>query len=156
MHGTSWPVRMSIPASRSIPSPEMSRRALAASSSASSSTRSILPSTAFAAIVVTSNRAGRGSRAGLVSGIMTCFLSRRWLVSGCAGGAARARERGDGVGGDVVERLRGVGDHGDAVALDRQRRDPDAEVDRRDAELGEPRIRSTPARVSDQPPSERT
>ena len=54
------------------------------------------------------------------------------------GSAPRGAERGDGVGGDVVERLRGVGDHGDAVALDRQRRDPDREVDRRHAELGEP------------------
>jgi hypothetical protein len=35
------------------------------------------------------------------------------------------------------QRLRGVGDHGDPVAFDRQRRDPDAEMDRRDAELGE-------------------
>jgi hypothetical protein len=46
-------------------------------------------------------------------------------------------ERGHCVGRDVVEPLRGVGDHGDPVAFDRQRRDPDAEVDRRDAELGQ-------------------
>ena len=37
----------------------------------------------------------------------------------------------------MVKRLRGVRDHADPVALDRQRRDPDAQVDRRNAELGE-------------------
>jgi hypothetical protein len=63
------------------------------------------------------------------------FLVRGW--SGAARAAMPGGERGDGVGGDVVERLGWVGDHGDAVALDRQRRDADAEVDRRDAELGE-------------------
>ena len=58
--------------------------------------------------------------------------------SAAARAAVPGGERGDRVGGDVVERLCGIGDHGDAVALDRQRRDPDAEVDRRDAQLGEP------------------
>src|SRR5437763_8533903 len=43
MHGTSCPVRISMPARRSIPSREISRRAFGASSSASSSMRSMLP-----------------------------------------------------------------------------------------------------------------
>ncbi len=47
-------------------------------------------------------------------------------------------QRGDGVGGDLVERLGGVGDHVDAVALDAQRCDPDREVDRGDVVFGEP------------------
>ena len=50
----------------------------------------------------------------------------------------RARSAAIGVGGDVVERLGGVGDHVDAVALDAQRRDPDREVDRGDVVFGEP------------------
>ena len=68
MQGISWPVRHSIAASRSIPSWEISRRALAASSISSRAMRSIRRSIGESAIV-TSNRAGRGSRAGLGFGI---------------------------------------------------------------------------------------
>ena len=121
--GSSWPVRHSIPASRSIPSWEISRRALARARSRSSGIRSIRRSIGVSAIV-TSNRAGRGSRAGLGFGIWVASF-RGWLGSVGARAAVAGGERGDGVGGDVVERLRRVGDHGDPVALDRQRRDPD-------------------------------
>ena len=78
---------------------------------------------------------GRGQQRGVGVGHAVGVLSR----GGCCGSRARAgAQRRDGVGGDVVERLGGVGDHVDAVALDAQRRDPDREVDRGDVVLGEP------------------
>jgi hypothetical protein len=57
-----------------------------------------------------------------------------------SGASARAggAQRGDGLGGDVVERVGGVVDHHDPVAFNRQGRDPDAQVDGRDVMLGEP------------------
>jgi hypothetical protein len=51
---------------------------------------------------------------------------------------ARSAQGRDGVGGDLVERVGGVGDDGDPVAVDGQRRDADAQVDGRDGVLGEP------------------
>ena len=119
-----------------MPSSLISRRGLAASSMCSSATRSILAGSSSPARVLTSNSTGDGSSVNVDLDMLGPFV--REMVGGAAGSAPAGAERGDGVGGDVVERLRGVGDHGDAVALDRQRRDPDREVDRRDAELGEP------------------
>jgi hypothetical protein len=82
------------------------------------------------------------------------FRVRSWLAAARA--AVPDGERGDGLGRDVVERLRRVGVHGGVVAFDRLRRDPDAEVVRRDAELGELADPLDAARVSAQPPSEIT
>ena len=53
-----------------------------------------------------------------------CFLSGEGWVAARAAAALAGRQGGHRVGRDVVKRLRGVGDHGDPVALDRQRRDP--------------------------------
>lgn len=60
----------------------------------------------------------------------------------------------DGVLGDDVQAVGGVGEHADAAGLDRQRFGADREVDRGGAELGEPADLCTPASVSYQPPSE--
>ena len=86
-------------------------------------------------MVVTSNRAGEGSSAGLGLGMRSVSFH----VEGVAGRArVRARSACDGVGGDVVERLGGVGDHVDAVALHAEGCDRDREVDRGDVVFGEP------------------
>jgi hypothetical protein len=87
--------------------------------------------------------------------------ARRRLTPGRRPPITGARElarpqRGDGVGGDLVERVGRIGDHGDAVALDRELRDPDAQVDRRKACSLSQRILCTPARVWAHPPSEST
>ena len=75
---------------------------------------------------------------------------RRWgggedgFRAGCAGSAAPLQavaraaaggraQGGDGVVGDLVERVGGVGDHDDPVGLDGQRLGADRDVDRRDA-----------------------
>ena len=88
-------------------------------------------------MVVTSNRAGEGSSAGLGWWHAGCVpFTLRGLL--CGRGRVRGAERGDRVGGDLVERLGGVGDHVDAVALDTEGLDPDAEVDRGDVVFGEP------------------
>jgi hypothetical protein len=74
-------------------------------------------STGALATVVTSNRAGSGSRAGLdVCMFLLPFGVRSW--SAAVRPAVACLERGDRVGGDLVECLGGIGDHGDAVALD--------------------------------------
>ena len=49
-------------------------------------------------------------------------LARRGATCGLsARGGRRGAQGGDGVGGDLVERVGGVGDHDDPVGLDRQR-----------------------------------
>ena len=64
MQGTSWPRRISIAASRSMPSGEIVLRGFGASSSCSSATRASVPSTPVALTVVTSKSAGAGASAG--------------------------------------------------------------------------------------------
>src|SRR3954451_7409331 len=131
MQGTSWPVRASIAARVSIDSRAMSRRLLGASSRCSSSMRSSVPPARGAATVVTSKRAGSGSRASWViespslvvaGGRSECAgwagrAGRLRRLSRCAGGA----EGVDGVLGDDVEAVGRVGEHADAAGLDRQR-----------------------------------
>jgi hypothetical protein len=69
MQGTSWPMVISMRASRSMPSGAISRRALGASSRWSSGTRASMPAGSADALVVTSNRAVAGGGATSGSGM---------------------------------------------------------------------------------------
>jgi len=90
MHGMSCPVRISSAASAWMLSWEMCLRGLGASSRSPSAIRSIVPSTGALATVVTSNRAGEGSNAGLGLGMRWCPFTRRVLqVARARGRAAR-------------------------------------------------------------------
>src|SRR3954451_5492075 len=135
MQGTSWPVRQSMAASRSRPSRLIWRRWLGASWTCSSATRASVPSARAWGTGVTSNSAGSGPATGPGWG-MWCSL---WGGSGaparCAGGGGQGA---DGVGGDLVKRVGGVVDDGDAVGLDRQWRGADGQVDDGDAVAGQP------------------
>ena len=106
---------------------------------------------------VTSNSAGSGSSAGFAVagsglGMGLSFQVVRGRGSPSGGGAQGV----DGVGGDAVERVGGVGDDVDAVALDAERFDADREVDGGDAVLGQPAHLLDAGLVSAQPPSEST
>src|SRR3954454_11905921 len=135
MQGTSWPVRQSMPASRSALSRLIWRRWLGARWRCSSATRASVPSARAWGTVVMSNSAGSGPAAG-PGGVMWCSL---WVGSGaparCAGGGVQGA---NGVGGDLVQRVGGVVDDGDAVGLDRQWRGADGQVDDADAVIAQP------------------
>src|SRR3954447_2503254 len=132
MQGTSWPVRQSMPASRSMPSWLIWRRWLGARWRWSRATRASVPSARAWGTVVMSNSAGSGPAAG-PGGVMWCSLGV--APARCAGGGVQGA---DGVGGDLVQRVGGVVDDGDAVGLDRQWRGADGQVDDGDAVAAQP------------------
>src|SRR3954454_6865281 len=135
MQGTSWPVRQSMAASRSRPSRSIWRRWLGASWTCSRATRASVPSARAWGTVVMSNSAGSGPAA-VPGWVMWCSL---WVGSGAPAGCAGGGVQGaDGVGGDLVQRVGGVVDDGDAVGLDRQWRGADGQVDDGDAVAAQP------------------
>src|SRR4051794_11768980 len=109
MQGTSWPMVMSMRASRSMPSGSISRRALAASSIWSSAIRASVPSTDSPVRVVTSKRAGAADGG-----------PGRWGMVLLAGRVNEARARGLLRGGGWL-RLGCGGRELDLVDVDAQR-----------------------------------
>src|SRR3954453_6146949 len=149
MQGTSCPVRISMSARTMMASGAISRRLLGASSSWSSAMCSSMLEPRRGAAAVRWNSGGAGRRTGWVMAGSLLVVGAR--VAGARGnspcecGGLRHRplsvgggEGLDGVLGDQVQAVGGVGEHADAAGFDRQRLGADREVDRGDAELGEP------------------